>query len=111
MFLGHPNIKLFVSHGGLMGTQEALYCGVPTLGIPFFADQFLNVKQCEAMGLSIQITYDEITKENMLKALESLMEDPKYLITISSNVEQNNNCVLLDIKLKRKWCRISLRIA
>lgn len=60
-----------------MGTQEARYCGVPTLGIPIFADQFLNVKQSEAMGLSIRIHYDEITKEAMLSALKRLMHDPK----------------------------------
>lgn len=60
-----------------MGTQEARYCGVPTLGIPFFADQFLNIKQAEAMGLSIQVTYEDITKEIMLRALKRLMQDPK----------------------------------
>lgn len=60
-----------------MGTQEARYCGVPTLGIPFFADQFLNIKQSAAMGLSLQVDYEDITKEAMLHALKSLMEDPK----------------------------------
>lgn len=60
-----------------MGTQEARYCGIPTLGIPFFADQFLNIKQSEAMGLSIQINYEDITKETMLNALKSLMQDTK----------------------------------
>lgn len=70
-------MKLFISHGGLMGTQEACYCGVPTLGIPFFADQYLNVKNYESMGLSIQVKYEDITKETMLSALKRLTQDPK----------------------------------
>lgn len=29
----HPNVKVFISHGGLLGTTEALIEGVPVLGI------------------------------------------------------------------------------
>lgn len=37
--LAHPNTKLFMSHCGLLSTQEALWYGVPVLGFPVFADQ------------------------------------------------------------------------
>lgn len=60
-----------------MGTQEAIYCGVPRLGIPLFADQLLNLKASEAMGLAIPVDYEEITKENILNAAKTLLEDPK----------------------------------
>lgn len=62
-----------------MGTQEAIHCGVPTLGIPFFADQFLNVKQSVLMGIAKQVNYEEISKESFSDALKSLLEDPKYV--------------------------------
>lgn len=38
--LGHPKTKAFISHCGLLSTQEAFWYGVPVIGVPFFADQF-----------------------------------------------------------------------
>lgn len=37
--LAHPNTKLFMSHCGLLSTQESLWYGVPVLAFPVFADQ------------------------------------------------------------------------
>ena len=37
--LGHPNVKVFISHGGNNGQYEAVYHGVPMIAIPLFGDQ------------------------------------------------------------------------
>ena len=37
--LSHPNVKLFISHGGYLGTTEATSEGVPILGLPIYGDQ------------------------------------------------------------------------
>ncbi|XP_018319636.1 UDP-glucuronosyltransferase 2B31 [Agrilus planipennis] len=76
--LCHPNVKLFISHGGLMGTQEGIYCGVPTLGLPIFADQELNIANSQARGLALKLKFNEITKESFLTAVRTLLEDPSY---------------------------------
>lgn len=75
---GHPNVKVFVSHGGMMGTLEALNCGVPILGIPVFADQMLNIETNAAKGLATYVSYDNITEESISEALIPLLEDPRY---------------------------------
>ena len=37
--LAHPNLKVFVTHGGLLSTQEALFHKVPLVGVPILNDQ------------------------------------------------------------------------
>ncbi|KAG8456718.1 hypothetical protein GDO86_002483 [Hymenochirus boettgeri] len=41
--LGHPKVRLLVTHGGINSLQEAVYHGVPVLGIPLFGDQHDNL--------------------------------------------------------------------
>ncbi|KRT85102.1 Glycosyltransferase [Oryctes borbonicus] len=77
-FTGHPNVKLFVSHGGMLGTSEALYCGVPVLGIPIFADQLLNIRNSVSKGVAIEIPYNQITEEKLVVAIQSLLNDPTF---------------------------------
>ncbi|XP_061559214.1 UDP-glucuronosyltransferase 1-2-like [Phycodurus eques] len=48
--LGHPQTKVFVAHGGTNGLQEAIFYGVPVLGIPLFFDQFDNLVRLEHKG-------------------------------------------------------------
>lgn len=42
--LCHPNVKAFVSHGGLLGSTETVHCGVAAVFTPMFGDQvsYLN---------------------------------------------------------------------
>nr|QIK00371.1 UDP-glycosyltransferase [Xylotrechus quadripes] len=76
--LCHPNVKLFITHGGLMGSQEAIYCGVPRLGIPLFGDQVVNIKQSERLGIAAKVAYEDISKGTILAAATKLLNDPSY---------------------------------
>lgn len=66
-----------MTHGGLMGTQEAIYCGVPLLGIPIFGDQKLNINNYEKQGFAIKVAYDDISKDTILDASTNLLQDQK----------------------------------
>ncbi|CAG9767022.1 unnamed protein product [Ceutorhynchus assimilis] len=69
-------VKLFISHGGMMSTQEAIYCAVPILGIPINADQFLNMKQVQDSGNGLIIK--DLSKSDLMKSIKELLHDPKY---------------------------------
>ena len=77
--LAHPNIKVFITHGGLLGTTEALVEGIPVLGIPVFGDQKMNIGQAESRGYALQIPFNDVSEEKVSKALTELLSNPKYL--------------------------------
>ena len=76
--LKHKNVKAFITHGGLMGTQEAIQYGVPLIGIPLFADQFVNIDIYVRLNIAIGLEIDTLTEEKMDHALNSILNDPKY---------------------------------
>lgn len=75
--LGHPNVKAFISHGGLLGSTEAIYYGIPIIGVPFFGDQNLNVKRASQAGWAIKLDYDNITTVSVEWALNEILGNKK----------------------------------
>eukprot|EP00061_Rhincodon_typus_P008859 g31852.t1 len=45
--LRHPKTRVFVAHSGTNGVYEAIYHGVPVVGIPLIFDQFDNLLRLE----------------------------------------------------------------
>jgi glucuronosyltransferase len=75
-FVGHPNVRAFITHGGLMGTMEAVYSGVPMVAIPLFGDQFHNVRNFEDEGIAVKLDYMSLTKDKVLTALREVLDNP-----------------------------------
>lgn len=78
MISAHPNVKVFITHGGLGGLQEALNFGVPMIGVPLFCDQFYNVENFVNKGIMIRIDFDKFSKELLDSALEELLTKSVY---------------------------------
>lgn len=76
--LSHPNIKAFISHCGLLGTQEGTWWGVPIIGIPFFADQHKNLNGILHAEAGVKVNHKEITFDTLKSALLEVLENPKY---------------------------------
>ncbi|XP_046994326.1 UDP-glycosyltransferase UGT5-like [Schistocerca americana] len=76
--LAHPNIRLFITQGGLQSMNEASYFAVPLIGIPFFADQHQNVAKMVQSGIGYQLLFRDVTTDTILKAIHTVLENDSY---------------------------------
>lgn len=76
--LGHPKTRAFVAHGGTNGMYEAIYHGVPLLGLPLIFDQFDNLHRLTVRGAARMVEAKSLTKETFLEALQDILENPSY---------------------------------
>ncbi|KAL7302509.1 hypothetical protein TKK_0005151 [Trichogramma kaykai] len=76
--LKHKNIRAFITHGGLMGTMEAIYNAVPMIGFPLFSDQYMNVDLYKRKGVAIKLEWSNITRESFEFALFEVLNNPLY---------------------------------
>lgn len=76
--LGHPQTKVFIAHGGTNGVQEAIYHGVPVLGIPLFFDQYDNLLRLVVRGAGKMILLPEVNGRNFEKSLVEVLNIGSY---------------------------------
>ncbi|XP_007940958.1 UDP-glucuronosyltransferase 2A3 [Orycteropus afer afer] len=76
--LGHPKTKAFITHGGTNGIYEAIYHGVPMVGVPMFADQPDNIAHMKAKGAAVDVNMNTMTSADLLNALRTVINDPSY---------------------------------
>ncbi|XP_008062241.1 UDP-glucuronosyltransferase 2B4-like isoform X2 [Carlito syrichta] len=76
--LGHPKTKAFITHGGNNGIYEAIYHGVPMVGIPLFADQADNIVRMKTKGAAVAVDFSTMSSTDLLNALKTVINDPIY---------------------------------
>ncbi|XP_041969125.1 UDP-glucosyltransferase 2-like [Aricia agestis] len=76
--LCHPNVKLFITHGGLLGTQEAVSCGVPMLMVPLYADQALNARAMADRGVAHTVQLYDSNIDDWRYAFNELLSNRRY---------------------------------
>ncbi|XP_050676493.1 UDP-glucosyltransferase 2-like [Leptidea sinapis] len=82
--LAHPNTKVFITHGGLLSTLEALKYGVPMLAIPVFGDQPGNAQRSVMSGLALKLDFSHDLGPGMKIALKELLTNDSYYNTAKS---------------------------
>ncbi|XP_071454147.1 UDP-glycosyltransferase UGT5-like [Hetaerina americana] len=76
--LAHPNVKLFITHGGLLSFQEATSRGVPLIGIPYYGDQAMNMKKVLHHQVGVALDPKNLTSTNVLNAINEVLGNPNY---------------------------------
>lgn len=76
--LGHPQTKVFVAHGGTNGVQEAIYHGVPVLGIPLFFDQYDNLLRLQERGAGKIIQLSDVNGHSFEQGITEVLHKDSY---------------------------------
>ncbi|XP_063775876.1 UDP-glucuronosyltransferase 2A2-like isoform X4 [Pseudophryne corroboree] len=76
--LGHAKTKAFITHGGTNGIYEAIYHGVPMVGIPLFADQPDNIIHMKTKGMAVMLDINKMQTQDLLDAVNTVLKNPTY---------------------------------
>ena len=76
--LAHPKVKVFVTHCGNNGQMEALYHGVPMVGVPIFSDQHQGAARMEYQGYGKGFSIVHDPPEKLVKLINAVFENKTY---------------------------------
>ena len=99
--LAHPNLKLFVTHGGQSSCQEALCHKKPTVVVPIFGDQPSNAIEAERRGYGINIPFPELTTEKLSNGINRILQEPKFTQRAIGKVHDEHYYIKSDPKMPR----------
>lgn len=75
--VANPKIRGFISHGGLLSTQEAVYNAVPIIVFPFFAEQDYNAQRIHGAERGIMMEISELTAGNLEHSIREILTNKK----------------------------------
>ncbi|XP_037817464.1 UDP-glycosyltransferase UGT5-like [Lucilia sericata] len=101
--LAHENVRVFITHGGLLSTTESIYHGTPFIGIPIFGDQFLNMARAEAKGYGIRLDYQTLNAKDLIAAVERVINDNSYKQRIQEMSATYRDQPMLPLDLAVYW--------
>ncbi|XP_053666699.1 UDP-glycosyltransferase UGT5-like [Anopheles marshallii] len=81
--LAQPRLKAFITHCGLMSTQEATYYAVPMIGIPIYVDQHLNLHRSIQAGGGVHLDLANLSTAGIVAALKKVLENESYQLAIN----------------------------
>ncbi|XP_075058960.1 UDP-glucuronosyltransferase 2A1-like isoform X1 [Mixophyes fleayi] len=76
--LGHPKTKAFITHGGTNGIYEAIYHGIPMVGIPLFAEQKDNLVHMKTKGMAVILDINKMQIQDLVDAVNTVINNPTY---------------------------------
>ncbi|KAB0792678.1 hypothetical protein PPYR_14637 [Photinus pyralis] len=107
--LRHPNIKLFITQGGLQSSDETIYTGVPIVGMPFFGDQMANIKKMVAKGVGLSVDYTSLEREDFKRKIQEVIRNPKYRNRIKELAELAQDQPMTGLERAVWWSEYVIR--
>ncbi|KAJ8004383.1 hypothetical protein DPEC_G00135130 [Dallia pectoralis] len=76
--LGHPKVKVFITHGGTHGIYEGICNAVPMVMLPLFGDQEDNVLRMSVRGVGEVLRVFDITSDKLVETLNKVIHNSSY---------------------------------
>ena len=71
-----PQMAAVVHHGGMGTTAAGFRAGVPTIGVPFFGDQYYWTRRAYELGIGTKpIARGRLSAENLAQAIQKATTD------------------------------------
>ncbi|KAL1516688.1 hypothetical protein ABEB36_000568 [Hypothenemus hampei] len=108
--LRHPNIKLFVTQGGMQSLEEAIHFKIPLVGIPMFADQISNVKRMETKGVLFTVLpKPELSISKLKEAILTVINDQSYYENMKKLNKRNMDQPMTGLERGVWWTEYVIR--
>lgn len=75
-------MQLFITHCGLLSTQEAIFHKVPVLALPVFLDQQDNAAKLVRRNITIILDIHNLTAEALRNGINEILSNPMWVVQI-----------------------------
>ncbi|WP_243639175.1 macrolide family glycosyltransferase [Streptacidiphilus pinicola] len=82
----------FVTHAGMGSVLEALHFGVPMVAVPQMAEQRVNARRLEQLGLGVYLPREQADASALLSAVRQVSGDPRVAAAVSAMREDVRAC-------------------
>ncbi|XP_063700663.1 UDP-glycosyltransferase UGT5-like [Culicoides brevitarsis] len=107
--LAHPNLKLFITHGGQQSMEEAVDRAVPLLCIPFFGDQEMNSKKIEHLGIGRRLLLNNLSPKTFEASIQEVINNKKYKEAILELRDVVKDTPLSGVDTATWWIEYTIR--
>lgn len=92
LILQHPKVKLFITNGGPLSVQEAVYAGVPLIGIPMRFDQKQILVKMQRKGIAQLLPLRRLRNDTLLAMIRDVVDEQRYAIFRLTNSASSLPC-------------------
>lgn len=77
VFIEHPNLKAIITHGGPRSVEEAIFYGVPIVGLPIVKSRRFLLQQIAKHGAGVVIDPKHLSIASIKKAVTEVVTKNK----------------------------------
>ncbi|KAH8298085.1 hypothetical protein KR018_006511 [Drosophila ironensis] len=107
--LASGRVRLFITHGGKGSLSEALYFGVPMLGLPLMGDQRANLQKMQANRWGLSLSPRNLSYLELSKTMKKILSNPEYAKHVKKSSQLYRDRPIKSSELATYWIQYIIR--